>query len=39
LIDSLCISGTVRASFGMYNTKAEIDIFIAALKKVVTMLS
>ena len=38
LIDSLCIPGTVRASFAFYNTKEEIDTFIAALKRVVTML-
>ncbi len=28
------IQGTIRISFGMYNTKAEIDVFIAALNKV-----
>jgi cysteine desulfurase/selenocysteine lyase len=28
------IQGCVRISFGMYNTKAEIDVFIAALNKV-----
>jgi cysteine desulfurase/selenocysteine lyase len=39
LIDSLGISGTVRASFAIYNTKEEIDNFIIALKRVVTMLS
>jgi len=39
LIDSLGIPGTVRASFAFYNTKEEIDVFIAALKKVVAMLS
>ena len=39
LIDMLGISGTVRASFAFYNTKEEIDSFINALKKVVTMLS
>jgi cysteine desulfurase/selenocysteine lyase len=39
LIDSLGITGTVRASFSFYNTKEEIDSFIAALKKVVLMLS
>ena len=39
LIDSLGIQGTVRASFAFYNTKEEIDVFIAALKRVVTMLS
>lgn len=39
LIDSLEISGTVRASFSFYNTKEEIDIFIESLKRVVLMLS
>lgn len=38
LIDSLEIPGTVRASFAFYNTKEEIDLFVAALKRVVTML-
>ncbi len=28
------IAGTVRISFGMYNTKEEIDIFVTALNKV-----
>ncbi len=31
------IQGNVRISFGVYNTIEEIDIFIAALKKVVAM--
>jgi len=39
LIDSLGIPGTVRASFAFYNTKEEIDNFVTALKRVVTMLS
>jgi cysteine desulfurase / selenocysteine lyase len=39
LCDSLSIPGTVRVSFAFYNTKEEIDIFIDALKQVVTMLS
>lgn len=39
LIDSLEIPGTVRASFAFYNTKEEIDQFVAALKRVVSMLS
>ncbi len=39
LMDSLNIPGTVRASFAFYNTKAEIDVFMEALKRVVTMLS
>jgi cysteine desulfurase/selenocysteine lyase len=38
LIDSLGIPGTVRASFALYNTKSEIDVFVDALKKVVGML-
>ncbi len=31
------IQGNVRISFGIYNTLEEIDVFIAALKKVVAM--
>lgn len=33
------IPGTVRASFGMYNTLEEINIFIEALQKSIKMLS
>jgi len=33
------IPGTVRASFAFYNTKEEIDVFVAAVKKAVMMLS
>lgn len=33
------IEGTVRISFGMYNTKAEIDVFTGALKKAIQILS
>jgi cysteine desulfurase/selenocysteine lyase len=33
------IPGTIRASFGLYNTKEEIDRFIQSLNKVVQMLS
>lgn len=32
------IPGTVRASFAMYNTKEEIDIFVKAVDKAATML-
>lgn len=32
------VSGTVRASFGLYNTQAEIDIFIDAMKDVIKKL-
>ena len=38
LIDYLGVSGTVRASVGLYNTKEDIDTFIAALKKAIMML-
>ncbi len=31
------IQGCIRISFGAYNTKEEVDIFITALKKVLTM--
>lgn len=39
IMDFYKISGTVRASFMFYNTKEEIDTFIAALKKAIMMLS
>ena len=39
LIDYLGVPGTVRVSFAMYNTKEEVDVFVAALKKAVQMLS
>ena len=32
------IPGTVRASFALYNTKQEIDLFIEAIRKVIQML-
>jgi cysteine desulfurase/selenocysteine lyase len=38
LMNRLNVPGTARASFAFYNTKEEIDIFIAALKRAVTML-
>lgn len=38
LMSALGIEGTVRASFAMYNTKAEADAFIAALRRVSSML-
>ena len=39
IMDYFKIPGTVRASFMFYNTKAEIDTFIASLKKAILMLS
>ena len=38
LIDYLGVPSTVRASVGLYNTKEDIDTFIAALKKAIMML-
>ena len=38
LIDHLQVPGTVRASVALYNTKEDIDSFIAALKKAIMML-
>jgi len=38
LMDFYCIPGTVRASFAMYNTMEEIDIFTEAVRKAVRML-
>jgi len=38
IMDFFEIPGTIRASFSFYNTQEEIDQFITALKKAVTML-
>ncbi len=38
LMEALGIEGTVRASFGLYNTKAEAEAFIAALHRIAPML-
>lgn len=37
LMERFGIPGTVRASFAVYNTREEVDIFIAALKRVIQM--
>ena len=39
IMDFYCIPGTVRASFSFYNTKAEIDALVEAVKKAKMMLS
>ncbi len=38
LVESLGLTGTVRASFGLYNTTDEVKGFLHALKKAVLML-
>ncbi len=38
LMDFYCIPGTVRASFALYNTFEEVDVFVDAVKKAVEML-
>ena len=35
LMDRLCIEGTVRASFAVYNTKKEIDALVEGLERIV----
>jgi cysteine desulfurase/selenocysteine lyase len=39
LMDYYKIPGTIRASFSIYNTKEEVDAFIHALKRALTVLS
>ena len=38
LMEAYGIEGTVRASFGLYNTREEVDIFIAALHRILPLL-
>ena len=39
LMEALGIEGTVRAAFGVYNTREEADAFLAALRRILPMLS
>ena len=39
IMDRYGIPGTVRASFAVYNTREEIDIFVAALQRIAPMLT
>lgn len=39
IMNFYCIPGTIRASFAFYNTKEEIDVLVAAVKKAKMMLS
>lgn len=38
VMDKLCIPGTIRASFALYNEKEEIDLLVDAVKKARAML-
>ncbi len=38
LIESFGMTGTLRASFAMYNTFEEVDIFVSSLQKAIQML-
>ena len=38
IMDRYHIPGTVRASFAIYNTREEVDIFIDALNRIAPML-
>ena len=37
LMERFDISGTVRASFALYNTKEEVDLLVAGIKRVIKM--
>ena len=37
LMDRLGILGTVRASFGLYNTREEVDSLVAGIKRIAMM--
>ncbi|MCR4829076.1 MAG: cysteine desulfurase [Bacteroidales bacterium] len=39
IMDRYGIPGTVRASFALYNTKEEIDTFVAALRRIAPLLA
>ena len=38
LMDALAIEGTVRASFAVYNTEAEVDALVAAIRRIAPLL-
>lgn len=39
LMETLGIEGTVRASFAVYNTRADVDAFVSALRRIAPMLA
>jgi len=38
LMDEMAVPGTVRVSFGLYNDRTDVDAFIEALQKAITIL-
>ena len=38
IMDRYGIPGTVRASFAVYNTRAEVDMFLSAMERIIPML-
>ena len=38
-MDRMGIEGTVRASFGLYNNRADVDALVAGIRKAKEMLS
>ncbi len=38
VMDRYCIPGTIRASFSFYNTKEEVDVLVAGVKKAIAIL-
>ena len=38
VMDRYGIPGTVRASFAVYNTRAEVDVLVSALDRIMPML-
>jgi len=38
LMDQYCIEGTVRASFAVYNTKAEVDQLAEGMERLISFM-
>jgi cysteine desulfurase/selenocysteine lyase len=38
IMDALCVSGTIRASLGLYSSREDIDALTDALRRVLKML-
>lgn len=39
LLESLCLTGTLRISLGIYNTKEDIDYCLMALRQALELLN